>query len=198
MRTTTRNSLLTGLAMLALLVGGCTSTGSTPYQPLTSSGPVTGGYSDRRLAEGVYRVTFAGNRLTSRETVESSLLLRAAELTVEQGYDWFEIQDREIERQVERRLLPQPLYNPWFARDYYYWRPYWRYYRPSIGWNYWYPYTRDPFWADRYDVRTIETFEASAEISMGRGPVPATNLRAFDARDVIARIGSAIRQREPG
>jgi hypothetical protein len=42
------------------------------------------------------------------------------------------------------------------------------------------------------DVRTVERYEASAEIVMGRGPKPADNARAFDARDVLARLGPSI------
>ena len=38
------------------------------------------------------------------------------------------------------------------------------------------------------DVRTIDRFEASAEIVMGRGPKPADNVRAFDARAVIDNL----------
>jgi hypothetical protein len=142
-----------------------------------------------RLAENQYRVTFAGNRLTSREQVESSLLYRAAELTLQRGYDWFVIVDREVERQVEREVRRDPFYDPWFYRDYAYWRPYWRYYGPNVGWQSWYPYYGDPFWADRMQDRTVERFEATAEIRLGRGFMRATDVRAFDARDVIARLG---------
>jgi hypothetical protein len=38
-----------------------------------------------------------------------------------------------------------------------------------VGWRAWDPWYGDPFWADRIDVRTVERFEASAEIIVGRG-----------------------------
>ncbi len=188
---------LLGTAALALTLVGCATSGSTPYQAASSANAVQGGYSEVRLAEDRYAVTFAGNRLTSREQVESSLLYRAAELTLQQGYDWFVIVDKETERQVERDYYNDPMYDPWFYRDYRYWRPYWRYYGPGIGWNNWYPYGRDPFWADRMQGRTVEKFEATAEIRMGRGPMPATDVRAFDARDVIGRLGPQVRPPQP-
>ena len=180
-----RAALQGGLAALALLAVSACTTASTPYQPLSASSRVSGGYSDTRLGEGQYQVTFAGNALTSREKVESYLLFRAAELTLEQHYDWFVIVDRQVERQVR----PDLLYDPWFARDYYYWRPYWRYYEPRIGWRSWYPYYGDPFWNDGRDVRTVERYEATAEIRMGHGAMPATDVKAFDARDVVDQVG---------
>ena len=53
------------------------------------------GYSEQRIEENRYRVSFAGNSATSRQTVEDYLLYRAAELTVQTGHDWFEVVDRD-------------------------------------------------------------------------------------------------------
>lgn len=188
---------LLGAAALALTVAGCATTGSTPYQAASSANAVTGGYSEVQLAGDRYSVSFAGNRLTSREQVETFLLFRAAELTRQQGYDWFVIVDKETERQVERQVGRDPFYDPWFHRDYLYWRPYWRYYGRGIGWNNWYPYFGDPFWADRMQDRTVERFEATAEIRLGRGPMPASDVRAFAANDVISRLGPKVRPPKP-
>jgi len=194
MRGVNRNILLAAIAALPLALSGCASIGSTPYQPVSASNPAAGGFSDQRLDEGRYSVTFSGNRLTSRETVESYLLYRAAELTLEQGYDWFAIVDKQVEHTVDRQLVRDPLYDPWFASDYRYWRPYWRYYVPGTGWQSWYPYNGDPFWTSRMQTQTSERYEAAAEIRMGRGPMPATDVRAFDAHDVIGRIGPDVKR----
>ena len=88
-------SLLFIVASLALtaLLGACTT--ATPYQPNISGQKVQGGYSEQQVEPDRFRVTFSGNSLTSRETVEGYLLYRAAELTVQQGYDWFEIVERD-------------------------------------------------------------------------------------------------------
>ncbi|WP_234035675.1 CC0125/CC1285 family lipoprotein [Erythrobacter insulae] len=169
---------------LTLVTAGCTAMRSTPYQPLQSASRVSGGYSDIRIDAEHYRVSFAGNQLTSRERVESYLLFRAAELTLLKGYDYFVIEDREVEHQIERQIRRDPLYDPWFSPYHTYWRPYWRYYRNGRGWYHWYPYYGDPFWAGRYDVRTIDRFEATADIRLGRGALPTDNPRAFDARKV--------------
>ena len=43
-----------------------------------------------------------------------------------------------------------------------------------------------------FDVRTIDRFEATAEIVMRRGPIPRDNLRAFDARRVVDTVGPTV------
>lgn len=183
-------------AGLALLLGGCATT-STPYQPASASNRVSGGYSEVRLDSDRYRVTFAGNMFTSRDKVEGYLLYRAAELTTQQGYDWFVIRQRETEHRVERRVEPDPMYRPWYGPSYGYWQPQWRYYDPMDGWRNWHPYSGDPFWADGMDVTTVEQFEATAEIRMRRGEMSKTNRRAFDAREVLRTLGPTIERPQP-
>jgi hypothetical protein len=46
-------------------------------------------------------------------------------------------------------------------------------------------------------VRTVESFEAQAEILLRRGAVPAGAQRGFDARKVIADLGPAIERPKP-
>lgn len=177
---------LIGLAVAASL-GACTT--ATPYQPYRAefAGGVHGGYSDKQIAPDRYLVRFHGNELASRDRVEGYMLYRAAELTVQQGYDWFQIVDRHTEHDVRTYVRPDPLYRPWYGTGYGYWRPHWRYYRPGIGWDVWHPEFGDPFWRDRIDVTTIESFEAEAEIILGKGPLPAAE-RSFDAPKVIADL----------
>lgn len=182
MRTLTRTAIAAALAALAL--GGCASS-STPYQPLSSASQVAGGYTDRQLTEGRFQVTFAGNRLTSRETVESYLLFRAAELTLTQGYDWFVVVDKEMDHKITRETRSDPAYRPWFAPEYGEWRPYWRYYESGHGWREWDPYHGDRFWTEEV---TSEEFEATAEIRMGRGAIPADENAAMEARMVQAEL----------
>ena len=188
-----RLPMLAAGAALAAVLAGCAGGGSTPYQPAAPGTAIAGGYSDERIGEDRYRVRFAGNQLTSREQVEAFLLYRAAELTLQRGHDWFVIIDRETEREVRR----EPGYDPWFGSYFGYWRPWWRYYGPGIGWRSWYPYRGDPFWADRMRDRQIERYEASAEIRLGRGPRPYGDVRAFDAREVLARLAPRVQPPSP-
>lgn len=52
---------------------------------------LTGGYSDKHVDEDVYRVTYSGNGPASRESIQTYWLYRATELTLEKGFDGFEI-----------------------------------------------------------------------------------------------------------
>ena len=184
-------------AALAFAVGLTACATATPYQPNIRGQQVSGGFSETRLEADRYRVTFAGNSLTSRETVERYLLYRAAEVTVQQGYDWFETADRRTERTARTVIDPDPFARPGFGYGYPYgaWRPAWRYYGPRYGgWRAWDPFWGDPFFADRGQVRTIEKFEASAEIVLHKGRKPEGDVRAFDAREIMTNLGPTIQR----
>lgn len=180
-------------ASAALALSSCASVGG-PYHPAGSGVHGSEGYSEARLAPDRFRVTFAGDAFTSRDKVEGYLLYRSAELTVQQGYDWFRVVDRETEREVRREVTPDPFYSPWYGPDFPYWSPYWRYYGRGTGWQAWYPWSPDPFWASRTDMHTVEHYEATAEIVMGRGAPPSDERRVFDARQVLARLGPTIQR----
>jgi hypothetical protein len=72
-------------ASLLWTLGGC----ATAYQPLQIFG--TGGYTEEALSEDTNEVAFYGNGMISYDTIKKYLFYRMAELTVDKGYDWFEI-----------------------------------------------------------------------------------------------------------
>jgi hypothetical protein len=84
-----RKVVLGALASSALLVAGCAT--ETTYRPATGQGFYRTGFSERQVEPGRFLVSFAGNSSTSRDTVERYLFFRAAELTLQQGYDYFVI-----------------------------------------------------------------------------------------------------------
>ena len=181
--------LVAALALAALLTACATA---TPYQPNVAGQKASGGFSDTRLETNRYQVNFAGNSVTSRETVERYLLYRAAEVTVQQGYDWFETADRRTEREA-RAVIDNwgPSYGPGYGYGYPYgyWRPAWRgYYGGYRGWGPW----GDPFWGSSTEIRTIEKFQASAEILLHKGPKPAGDPRAYDAHEILTNLGPTI------
>lgn len=182
-----RTCLAAAFVSAALLTACATP---TPYQPDIPGQRVAGGFSEERLAADRYRVTFTGNCFTSRERVEGYLLYRAAELTLEEDYDWFTIIDRLTER--DQRTYETRIHDPYWSPAFGYWRPYWRYYGPRYGWRSWYPGYGDPFWADRVSLRTVEQFTAHAEIAMHRGEIPENEERGFDAREVMANLEPTI------
>ena len=62
---------------------------ATPYQPLG----FTGGYSELPLSDNVFKVSFAGNGYTGRNTVADYALLRSAEVSLSKGYRYFIVTD---------------------------------------------------------------------------------------------------------
>ncbi len=81
MKTCKIKIIIVTIAVLAL--AGC----ATPYQRTG----LTGGFSETRLLENAFSVSFCGNGYTSRERSTDFALLRCAELTLENGFKFFVI-----------------------------------------------------------------------------------------------------------
>ncbi|MDP3854043.1 hypothetical protein [Phenylobacterium sp.] len=78
------------LAACAVL-SGC-ATAPTVYGPAT--GPRAVGFSEYRIETGRYRITFRGGPGAPIQQVADYALLRAADLAIAEGYDWFKVADR--------------------------------------------------------------------------------------------------------
>ena len=175
------------IAALALLAGCATA---TPYQPLGYPG-ARGGYTNQQLDQSHWRVSFVGNTLTSRQQVETYLLYRAAELTLQQGFNCFTLVNRETDRNVELRVQPYGPYGGFggyggYGGYYPGWSPYWNL-RGPWGWHYYDPWVGSPFFPGRYDVDTVESFQAVADIALSRAPctgAPGT----FDAAQIAQNL----------
>jgi hypothetical protein len=74
-----------GLAASSLALVACASL--APYG--AQGGPGGQGYSEQRIESDRYRVTYNG--VGAPGPVADFALLRAAELTTQEGYDWFEV-----------------------------------------------------------------------------------------------------------
>tara|TARA_R110000868_G_scaffold300461_3_gene560915 strand:+ start:162 stop:728 length:567 start_codon:yes stop_codon:yes gene_type:complete len=177
-----------GLATL----GACAT--ATPYQAAVTS---ERGYSDQQIEQDRWLVNFSGNSLTDRQTVETYLLYRAAELTRQQGFDHFSVVRRatdEDSRLVPTNFGPSPYFSHFYC-DY-------RFYGARgrrFGYNPWGPSWAgygDPFWGNNgYDYREVVRYDASAEIVMGRGPKPS-DPSYFNAEDVLINLGTQIQRPE--
>lgn len=171
----------------------------TPYRPIDRPGRSATGFFDRQIESNRFVVTFAGNSVTSRERVERYLLFRAAELTLKNGADYFSVVDRDTERKTDT-YVDRPFGGGFGGYGYWgpgwgYWGPQWRYARRGFGFGGWGGwgggFGGDPFFND-VQVRQIDRYEAQAEIITGRGAKPAGDRFAFNARDVIERLGPTI------
>ena len=86
-----------GIAAFSLVfLAGCATAVGTTYAPAGKGGY---GYTDTRIEDDRYRITFAGDGATTPEAVEDFALLRAAELALAGGYDWFRVVGRSIDEQ---------------------------------------------------------------------------------------------------
>jgi len=115
------------MAASAAILAACAT--STPYQPASKPGGFDG-FSQTLIENDRARVTFGGNSLTERETVENYLLYRSAEIAVERGFDHFTLAERDTEQKTRLRSTGSSfgggLYDPYFGYSFY---------RPSFGWS---------------------------------------------------------------
>jgi hypothetical protein len=161
------------LTLAALTLAGCAA--STPYKPAANDRAT--GYSDERLAENRFRVSFTGNSATKRATVENFLLLRAAEVTRDAGYQWFTFDSRSTEAKTTYHTTDFGDYPGW---------------GPGFGW-YWHNWRYDPW--DPYwgrggaDAIPSTRYQAYAEIILLTPDQAKNDPHALQASDVIARIG---------
>jgi hypothetical protein len=153
--------------LLVMMMGawlvGCAS--PTPYKPADGGF----GYADQQLENNRYRVTFAGNSVTPRDTVQNYLLYRAAELTLQNHHDYFTIVHQDVERSIAYQGTGYDGFGgPW-----------------GRGWGCcWGP--------SNYSAYPIDSYTAFADVVMADGEKPANNVNSFDARDVMRRLGPTI------
>lgn len=188
------------VAASALTLIACAT--ATPYQPASEPGGYDG-FSQQMIENDRARITFGGNSLTKRETVENYLLYRSAEMAVERGFETFTLQERDLE--ADRKVRVTGLYDPYFGYSFY---------RPRYGWSRGYRYSAfagfnrgfgfgrrgfgsrgfyggyDPFFDD-YDVQEITKYRATAEVKFGRAGA-ADGAQTFNAREVLQNLGSSI------
>ncbi len=76
---------------LSLALAACET--PTYYQAATRPGAV--GYTDYQIEPGRYRINFQGGDGAPAGQIRDFVMLRAAQVTLRDGYDWFRIVDRE-------------------------------------------------------------------------------------------------------
>ena len=75
---------------LILALAACTT--PTVYAPMAKPG--ASGYSETRIQADRYRITFRGGSDAGRNRVSDLTLLRAAQVAIAAGYDWFRVTER--------------------------------------------------------------------------------------------------------
>jgi len=157
----------------AVLLAGCST--MTPYEPAAAPGGK--GYSEQRLESNRFKIFFSGNAQTPRQTVENYLLYRAAEVTLQQGYDYFVLVDQDTH--ADTRYQGTSL-------------------GPGPGFGYYGWYSWGPRWGvDAYDARPVSEYEAQANIMLYKGAKPLDDVHAFNASEVKANLEAVIQRPQP-
>ncbi len=92
------------LVAAALLLSACASSGLPPYAAATSQ---TGaGYSETQIESNRYFVTYRAAGATDAAVLEDYAMLRAAELALQNGRDWFWLDRRTLDQQSTRSSGP--------------------------------------------------------------------------------------------
>ncbi len=177
---------------------------ATPYQPASEPGGYDG-FSQQMIENDRARITFGGNSLTKRETVENALLYRAAEMAVERGFDTFTLQERDLEEKTRLQASPS-LGGRGFGYDRYFG---YSFYNPNRGWSRAYPYSRfggfnrsrgfgfnnfggfNNAFFNNTDVREITKYRATAEVIFGRAG-STNDPQTFKAREVLENLSRTI------
>lgn len=154
------------LAILALALSGCAT--PTPYQ---AGNDQVDGYRDQKLQEQRFRVSFNGNSLTPRETVEIYLLYRAAELTLAQNMDYFIVQQQDTDSKSEYTESG-----------------------PSIGAGFGRRRSMYSLGVGASTISESNRYEAIAFITLKSGKAPSDNEDAYDAREIIKNLEPRIRR----
>ena len=89
---------------LCLLLFGC----ATPYQPEAGFKPLRleGGYFEKRFMRNEWVVGFKGNSKLDSERARDYCLMRASELCLFAGFDYFEILDEMLDYETQRVQRP--------------------------------------------------------------------------------------------
>lgn len=150
------------IAAAALLAAGCQTL--APYGPAT--GPSSQGWTQQAIENDRWRVTYRGHGRP--EAVSDYALLRAAELTLERGYDWFLVEQSWIDAGYPGGPRPNVSIGGGRADS-------GRYSASGVGVGL------------GLNLGGGEATVVSMEIRMGRGPQPPGG-RPYDARDVAQSI----------
>jgi hypothetical protein len=150
------------ILMLAMLAG-CTQ--PTPYQPLVDGY----GYSEQQIEDNRFWVRFAGNQRTPAATVQNYWLYRIAELTLDHGYDYFTVVDRNLERSTSYSGTTQ-IDPPLVSEE-------GEYIGSGFG---------------SYSASPSDSYTAYADVVMFEGEKPASDFNAYDAGSVLRRLGPTI------
>lgn len=157
----------------AALMAACTT--ATPYQPANKRGE---GYAEQKLEAGKYRVVFEGNSITDRAIAENYVLYRAAEIALANGDDHFVLvaQVADTRSTYNTTGFTGGGFSDFGRAGFFYGGGF-----GAFGGGFTSTTTRQQL-----------SYTVGAVITTHKGPKPADNAMAFDARSVIESVGPSL------
>jgi hypothetical protein len=161
--------------------GPASAPASAPSQIAPMVPPAKPGvYSETKRSAIRYRLTLKGHSFSSRDAIEKYLLYRAADLTLQQHYQWFTLIESHSKGDAAPVPKPDPA-GPRYSFRMNFWRPVWRYkLAGSSAWSTWSPFSNAAFFADGKDAKTVTDFDVSADIVTHKGTMDDSNPLAFE------------------
>lgn len=154
------------IALAGMLLAAACTRAPTPYQPAHKGF----GYAEQQLDETTWRVHFAGNVDTPRETVDNYLLYRAAEVVLAAGYARFAVLEKDVERDVSY---------------------YGTTYQPSLGIGLY----RGSYYGGAYaptQLNPVTRYRAFATVRAHEGGAVPANAPLFEAEELVTRLRQLI------
>jgi hypothetical protein len=139
------------------------------------------GYSEQMISKDRWRVNYRGTTRMTSADVQDHALMRAAEVTLQQGGQSFEIVDSDTDADAKRRYSTETRYEPdiGFARQ-----------CGLLGCT-----TRAVPVMTRTERETVEertVYEHSMEIVISNGAKQTQSSRTYDARDTFQTLKSRL------
>lgn len=159
------------LSILTILLIGLSACSTAVYKQ--ASGPNGFGYQEAALEEGRYRITF---RARDAASAYDFALLRAAEVTLAKGYDWFRVTDAWSDDDERRRSGSRVTVGTGHG-----------------GWGH-----HSSRWGFGFGIPLGDSYRASThslDIVMGKGEKPSEGAdgdKVYDAKSVKATIGPRV------
>lgn len=168
-----RLTIALGVLAPALLL---TAADQTPPM-VPPAGP--GVFTSKQLRPNTFKLTVAGHTFTTRRQIEQYLAYRAAQLTIEQGGDWFTLTEDRAKTETADPIPARDPSAPRYSFRMKYFRPVWRHKAAgAAAYERWSPFAGAPF------PKTIGDFEVTVDIVVRKGPMDDTDPLAFEARAV--------------
>jgi hypothetical protein len=146
-------------------LAACAAVGPATYGQADSKGF---GFEDTRIESDRYRVTYRGSGSMGPEQVEDYALLRAGELALTNGYDWFRVISRDMSAEQRGGVgVGAGVGGGSYGR------------RSGVGVG---------VSGDLGTIGGREYFTARLVVLMGKGEPPESG-EYYDAHDVVERIG---------